>query len=47
VSDKVRELTSEGTGGKEVSDIVDQILDTEPAPKADNKPAGGDGLAPR
>ena len=49
VSQKVQDLTGQGTGGADVSDIVDQILQKEQAPKPPQQtpPAGDGGLAPR
>lgn len=44
VSQKVQEITGQGNGGSEVSDIVDQILQKEPPP---TPPTSDGSLAPR
>lgn len=49
VSQKVQDITGQGTGGSDVSDIVDQILQKEAPPQPPpQQPAPSDGsLAPR
>lgn len=47
VSQKVQDITGQGTGGGEVSDIVDQILQNQPPPPPPPPPPTDGSLAPR